>query len=124
LVVFIGVTEVLALAGLVVPMVTVMAPLADATTALGLAIIVAHGLRVPPARRRTHHARDGLWAGIAGVIAIGRWDLLVASHTYVAPWSWLPLWECWCLRSSSISLCSSVVLLTEAPDSSLRASCF
>jgi len=87
LVVFIGVTEVLGAAGLVVPMVTGMAPWLTPLAALGLAIIVlmATGFHLR-ADERINALETGLWAGIAGVIAIGRWDLLVASHSYVAPW--------------------------------------
>ncbi len=87
LVVFIGVTEVLGAAGLVVPMVTGMAPWLTPLAALGLAIIVlmATGFHLR-ADERINALETGLWACIAVVIAIGRWDLLVASHSYVAPW--------------------------------------
>ena len=87
LVVFIGVTEVLGAAGLVVPMVTGMAPWLTPLAALGLAIIVlmATGFHLR-ADERIKALETGLWACIAVVIAIGRWDLLVASHSYVAPW--------------------------------------
>ena len=87
LVVFIGVTEVLGAAGLVVPMVTGIAPWLTPLAALGLAIIVlmATGFHLR-ADERINALETGLWACIAVVIAIGRWDLLVASHSYVAPW--------------------------------------
>ncbi len=87
LVVFIGVTEVLGAAGLVVPMVTGMAPWLTPLAALGLAIIVlmATGFHLR-ADERINALETGLWASIAGVIALGRWDLLVASRSYVAPW--------------------------------------
>jgi hypothetical protein len=87
LVVFIGVTEVLGAAGLVVPMVTVIAPWLTPLAALGLAIIVlmATGFHLR-ADERINALETGLWACIAVVIAMGRWDLLVASHSYVAPW--------------------------------------
>ena len=87
LVVFIGVTEVLGAAGLVVPMVTGMAPWLTPLAALGLAIIVlmATGFHLR-ADERINALETGLWASIAVVIALGRWDLLVASHSYVAPW--------------------------------------
>ena len=87
LVVFIGVTEVLGAAGLVVPMVTGMAPWLTPLAALGLAVIalMATGFHLR-ADERINALETGLWAGIAVVIAIGRWDLLVASHSYVAPW--------------------------------------
>jgi len=87
LVVFIGVTEVLGAAGLVVPMLTGIAPWLTPLAALGLAIIVlmATGFHLR-ADERINALETGLWAGIAVVIAMGRWDLLVASHSYVAPW--------------------------------------
>ncbi len=87
LVVFIGVAEVLAAAGLVVPMATGIAPWLTPLAALGLVIIVlmATGFHLR-ADERINALETGLWASIAGVIAIGRWDLLVASHSYVAPW--------------------------------------
>ncbi len=87
LVVFIGVTEVLGAAGLVVPMVTGIAPWLTPLAALGLAIIVlmATGFHLR-ADERINALETGLWASIAGVIALGRWDLLVASRSYVAPW--------------------------------------
>ena len=87
LVVFIGVAEVLAAAGLVVPMATGIAPWLTPLAALGLVIIVlmATGFHLR-ADERINALETGLWASIAVVIAIGRWDLLVASHSYVAPW--------------------------------------
>ena len=87
MVVFIGVTEVLGAAGLVVPMVTGMAPWLTPLAALGLAVIalMATGFHLR-ADERINALETGLWASIAVVIALGRWDLLVASHSYVAPW--------------------------------------
>ena len=87
LVVFIGVTEVLGAAGLVVPMVTGMAPWLTPLAALGLAIIVlmATGFHLR-ADERINALETGLWASIAVVIAIGRWDLVVATHAGAPPW--------------------------------------
>src|SRR6266568_2359819 len=87
LVVFIGVTEVLGAAGLVLPMATGIMPWLTPLAAIGLAIIVlmATGFHLR-ADERINALETGLWASIAAVIAIGRWDLLVASHSYVAPW--------------------------------------
>ncbi len=87
LVVFIGLTEVLGAAGLVLPMVTGVLPWLTPLAALGLAIIVlmATGFHLR-ADERINALETGLWASIAVVIAIGRWDLLVASHSYFAPW--------------------------------------
>ncbi len=87
MVVFIGVTEVLGAAGLVLPMATGVLPWLTPLAAIGLAIIVlmATGFHLR-ADERINALETGLWASIATVIAIGRWDLLVASHSYVAPW--------------------------------------
>src|SRR6266571_553447 len=87
LVLFIGVTEVLGAAGLVLPMATGIMPWLTPLAAIGLAIIVlmATGFHLR-ADERINALETGLWASIAVVIAIGRWDLLVASHSYVAPW--------------------------------------
>ena len=87
MVVFIGVTEVLGAAGLVLPMATGVLPWLTPLAAIGLAIIVlmATGFHLR-ADERINALETGLWASIAVVIAIGRWDLLVASHSYVAPW--------------------------------------
>ena len=65
MVVFIGVTEVLGAAGLVLPMATGFHLRAD---------------------ERVNALETGLWASIAAVIAIGRWDLVVAAHAYAPPW--------------------------------------
>ena len=87
MVVFIGVTEVLGAAGLVLPMATGVLPWLTPLAAIGLAIIVlmATGFHLR-ADERINALETGLWASIAVVIAIGRWDLLAASHSYIAPW--------------------------------------
>jgi len=87
LVVFIGLTEVLGAAGLVLPMVTGIAPWLTPLAALGLAIIalMATGFHLR-ADERINALETGLWASIAAVIAIGRWDLVVAAHASAAPW--------------------------------------
>jgi len=86
LVVFIGFTEVLGAAGLVLPMATGILPWLTPLAAVGLAIIVlmATGFHVR-ADERLNALETGLWASIAAVIAIGRWDL-VASHASAPPW--------------------------------------
>src|SRR5258708_39521649 len=73
LVVFIGVTEGLGAAGLVVPMVTGIAPWLTPLAALGLAIIVlmATGFHLP-AGDRINRPETGLCACIAVVSALGR----------------------------------------------------
>ena len=81
LVVFIGVTEVLGAAGLVLPMATGIVPWLTPLAAVGLGIIVlmATGFHLR-ADERVNALETGLWASIAAVIAIGRWDLVVAAH--------------------------------------------
>ena len=77
MVVFIGVTEVLGAAGLVLPMATGIVPWLTPLAAVGLGIIVlmATGFHVR-ADERVNALETGLWASIAAVIAIGRWDLV------------------------------------------------
>jgi len=87
LMVFIGVTEVLGAAGLVLPMATGIVPWLTPLAAVGLAIIVlmATGFHLR-ADERVNALETGLWSSIAAVIAIGRWDLVVAAHASAAPW--------------------------------------
>jgi hypothetical protein len=85
-VIFIGFAEVLGAAGLVLPMATGVLPWLTPLSALGLAVIVlmAAGFHVR-ADERLNAVETGLWAGIAGGVAIGRWDL-VASSADLSPW--------------------------------------
>jgi hypothetical protein len=85
-VVFIGFTEVLGAAGLVLPMATGILPWLTPLAAVGLAIIVlmATGFHLR-ADERLNALETGLWASIAAVVAIGRWDL-IASRADVPPW--------------------------------------
>lgn len=80
LVVFIGLTEVLGALGLVLPMATGILPWLTPLAAIGLAITVlmASGFHLR-ADERLPALETALWASIAAVIAIGRWNLL-ASH--------------------------------------------
>ena len=82
LVVFIGVTEVLGAAGLVLPMATGIVPWLTPLAAVGLALIVlmAAGFHLR-ADERLNALESGFWASIAAVIAIGRWDL-VPTHVH------------------------------------------
>jgi len=86
MVVFIGFTEVLGAAGLVLPMATGVVPWLTPLAAVGLAIIVpmATGFHLR-ADERVNALETALWASIAAVIAIGRWDLVV-SYAYASPW--------------------------------------
>ncbi len=82
LVVFIGVTELLGAAGLVLPMATGIVPWLTPLAAIGLALIVlmAAGFHLR-ADERLNALESGFWASIAAVIAIGRWDL-VPTHVH------------------------------------------
>jgi hypothetical protein len=85
-VVFIGFAEVLGAGGLVLPMATGVLPWLTPLAAVGLAIIVlmAAGFHLR-ADERLNALETGLWASIAAVVAIGRWDL-VAARVDVPPW--------------------------------------
>ena len=85
MVVFIGFTEVLGAIGLMLPMATGVAAWLTPLAAIGLAVIVlmATGFHLR-ADERINALETGLWASIAAVIALGRWDL-VASHAYAPP---------------------------------------
>ena len=84
-VVFIGFAEVLG-AGLVLPMTTGVLPWLTPLAAVGLALIVllAAGFHLR-ADERLNALETGLWASIAAVVAIGRWDL-VAARVDLPPW--------------------------------------
>jgi hypothetical protein len=86
LVIFIGFTEVLGAAGLVVPVATGILPWLTPLAAAGLGIIVlmATGFHIR-ADERLNAVETALWASIAAVVAISRWDL-VASRADVSPW--------------------------------------
>jgi hypothetical protein len=85
LVVFIGCTEVLGAAGVVLPMATGIMPWITPLAAVGLAITVlmAAGFHLR-ADERIPALETGLLASIATIVAIGRWDL-VASLFDVSP---------------------------------------
>jgi len=86
LVILIGLTEVLGAVGLVLPMATGILPWLTPLAAVGLAIIVlmAAGFHIR-ADERLNALETTLWAGIAAIIAIGRWDL-IASRVHVPQW--------------------------------------
>src|SRR6059036_3984043 len=94
MVVFIGVTEVLGAAGLVLPMATGVLPWLTPLAAIGLAVIVlmATGFHLR-ADERINALETGLWASIAVVIALGRWDLWSLLTATLRRGSWLRLWE-------------------------------
>src|SRR5213080_2417350 len=82
LVVFIGFTEVLGAAGLVLPMATGVLPWLTPLAAVGLALIVlmAAGFHLR-ADERLNALESGFWTSTAAVIAIGLWDL-VPTHVH------------------------------------------
>ena len=86
LVVFIGFTEVLGAAGLVLPMATGIMPWITPLSAVGLAttVLMAAGFHLR-ADERLPALETGLWASITTIVAIGRWEL-VASLADVSPW--------------------------------------
>lgn len=79
LVVVIGITEILGAAGLVLPMATGVLPWLTPLAALGLVVTVlmAAGFHVR-ADEWLPATETGLWAGIAIVVAIGRWELIAS----------------------------------------------
>src|SRR5437867_10154239 len=86
LVILIGLTEVLGAVGLVLPMATGILPWLTPLAAVGLAIIVlmAAGFHIR-ADERLNALETTLWASIAAIIAISRWDL-IASRGDIRPW--------------------------------------
>jgi hypothetical protein len=82
-VVYIGATELLGAAGLVLPMATGILPWLTPVAAIGLAVIVlmATGFHLR-ANEYLNAVETGLWASISTVIAIGRWDV-VAAHAAI-----------------------------------------
>lgn len=85
-VVFIGIAEILGATGLVLPMATGTVPWLTPLAAIGLALIVllATGFHLR-ADERLQALETALWASIATVVAIGRWDLIPAGAD-VPPW--------------------------------------
>ncbi len=79
LVIFVGITEVLGAVGLVLPMATGILRWLTPLAAVGLAIIVlmAAGFHIR-ADERLAALETMLWASIAAIIAISRWDLVAS----------------------------------------------
>lgn len=79
LVLFIGITEASAAAGLVLPMATGVLPWLTPLAALGLVgtVLMAAGFHVR-AGEWLPATETGLWASIALVVAIGRWELIAS----------------------------------------------
>jgi len=86
MVILIGVTEVLGAVALVMPMATGTLPALTPLAAIGLAVTVlmAAGFHLRE-DERAEALETALWAGIAAVVAIGRWDLVPADLD-VASW--------------------------------------
>jgi DoxX-like family len=85
LVVSIGIAEILGAIGLVLPMATGILPWLTPLAAIGLAInvLMAAGFHIR-ADERLNAVETTLWASIAAIIAISRWDL-VASRVHISP---------------------------------------
>ncbi len=85
-VVFIGLTEVIGAAALVLPMAIGILPWLTPLAALGLAIIVlmATGFHLR-GNEYINAIETALWAGISVVVAVGRWDL-VATQVRLPAW--------------------------------------
>ena len=86
LVILIGVAEVLGASGLVLPMATGILPWLTPLAAIGLAITVlmATGFHIR-GDEPLNALETTLWACIAAIIAISRWDL-VASGAHIPQW--------------------------------------
>lgn len=86
-VILIGVTEILAAVGLVLPEVTGILPWLTPLAAIGLVVIglMAAGFHVR-ANEYLNVLETSLLACIGAAIAIGRWDL-IASNRGVSPWT-------------------------------------
>jgi hypothetical protein len=86
LVLGIGIGEVLGSVGIVLPMVTGILPWLTPLAALGLAInvLMATGFHVREDERLNAIATT-LWAAIAGIIAIGRWNLIDQAALAISP---------------------------------------
>jgi hypothetical protein len=86
-VVFIGATEVLGAAGLVLPMASGVAPWLTPLAAMGLAttVLMAAGFHLR-ANEYLEAVEALLWASIATTVAIGRWGLVAAS-IHVSAWT-------------------------------------
>ncbi|HYS55946.1 MAG TPA: DoxX family protein [Thermoanaerobaculia bacterium] len=86
LVLAIGLAELLGAAGLVLPMATGVLPWLTPLAAVGLAVnvLMASGFHIR-ADERLNAVETTLWASIAAIIAIGRWNLL-ASRAAIPAW--------------------------------------
>ena len=86
LVLSIGIGEVLGSAGMVLPMATGILPWLTPLAAMGLAInvLMATGFHVREDERLKAMA-TALWAAIAGIIVIGRWNLIDQAALRISP---------------------------------------
>lgn len=86
LVIAIGLAEILGSAGLVLPMATGILPWLTPLAAIGLSInaLMATGFHVR-ADERLNAIETTLWASIAAIIAIGRWDLVDRANVAISP---------------------------------------
>lgn len=82
---FIGITEILGSAGLVLPLATGVQPWLTPLAAIGLAVTVlmATGFHLR-AGEQLQALETGFWSALAGLVAIGRWHL-VSSEIRLPP---------------------------------------
>jgi uncharacterized membrane protein YphA (DoxX/SURF4 family) len=117
MVILIGVTEVLGAMALVLPMASDILPALTPLAAIGLAITVlmAAGFHLRE-DERVEALETTLWAGIAAVVAIGRWGLVPADFE-VAPWTLIAALG---LLVPAVII-NLVVLVTRSPGEPVRA---
>jgi hypothetical protein len=86
LVIAIGLAELLGSAGLVLPMATGILPWLTPLAAIGLSInvLMATGFHIR-ADERLNAIETTLWASIAAIIAIGRWDFVDRANLAISP---------------------------------------
>jgi hypothetical protein len=111
------VTEVLGATALVLPMATGILPALTPLAAIGLCITVlmAAGFHLRE-DERVETLETTLWAAIAAVVAIGRWDL-VPADVEVAPWTLIAALG---LLVPAVII-NLVVLVTRSPGEPVRA---
>ena len=119
LVIAIGIAELLGSLGLVLPMATGILPWLTPLAAIGLAInvLMATGFHIR-ADERLNAVETTLWATIATIVAIGRWNLVDDARLAVPPAAQVALLAV-LLPAAIINVI--VLLRRPAPDSPLRA---
>ena len=119
LVVSIGIAELLGAFGLVLPMATGILPWLTPLASIGLAVnvLMASGFHIR-ADERLNAVETTLWATIATIVAIGRWNLVDDARLAVPPAAQVALLAV-LVPAAIINVI--VLLRRPAPDSPLRA---